>query len=91
MDINVKKKSGMVISGVVWSVNEYVSKETKVVYHSIDVAVKGIKQMLNIKLPDNFDRNLVKEDANVSLLVTYAVKNFNGKVSPEFTAISLAV
>lgn len=91
MDIEKAKKQGMIITGTVWAVNEYQQKETKVIYHSIDLAVKGIKQMLNIKLPENFNRQLVKEDSVVSLVVSYAVKNYNGKVSPEFTAIGMAV
>lgn len=82
-----KKKQGIEITGMVWAINEYQSPETKKFYYSVDLAVKGVKQMMNVKLPDNYDRSRLIEDAIITMPVSYRVSNFNGRVTPEFHAI----
>lgn len=61
--MNIKEmidKTGIVIVGLVKTVNEYVS-DKKVSYWSVDVECKGTRLPVNIKLPHNFDRSKFKE------------------------------
>lgn len=86
-DLTSAKNVGMKIEGQVWAINQFTQQDTGKIFHSVDLAVKGTKQMVNVKLPENFDRTQIVEDDVVLLSVAFAVKNYQGKLSPEFVAI----
>lgn len=67
-------KTSVQVTGIVKSVNEYISKKTKLSYWSVDVEVKGHKTALNLRLPENPGE----------LLKLYDVKTFHIIISPGF-------
>ena len=63
-------KTSLTCVGIVWQVAEYVNKEKKS-YWSVDLLVKGQKGMLNVKLPENYDRSKLNEGSLVSIPVFF--------------------
>lgn len=75
------------VVGIVKSINEYVQKETKKSYWSVDVEVKGHKNLLTLKLPDR-----PSEDVKMYDIKTFAVQirpGYQGK-GYEFHVIGAA-
>ena len=79
----MKAKTQLQVVGIVNQISTYISKDGKN-YHSVDLIVKGLKNNLNVKLPDNTDLGKYPEGAMVTLPLT--VSEFQGR-----TNISLLV
>lgn len=68
----MKAKTKVQIIGIVNQFNVYVQPETKKEYHSVDLLVAGHKNLLNIRLPEEYDRSKLEEgslglfDVNIS-------------------------
>lgn len=52
-------RTGLKITGICKGVNEFISKEQKA-YYSVDVEIKGTKMPVNVKLPADFNRTVLK-------------------------------
>lgn len=73
MDVS---KTSIIASGVVWAVSEYISKEKKS-YFSVDLLIKDHKNMVNIKLPENYDKSILKVGQNVVIQIKVSSYNSN--------------
>lgn len=67
-------KTSVQVTGIVKSVNEYISKKTQLSYWSVDVEVKGHKSALNLRLPENPGETIK----------LYDVRTFNILILPGF-------
>ena len=63
-------KTGMVIAGLVVGVSEYVSRKTGASHWSVDLTVKGCKQAVNVRLPQDYPVMTLVEYELVKLPVT---------------------
>jgi hypothetical protein len=74
----LKAKTKVVAIGIVNQTNLYVSKEGKH-YHSVDLLVKGMKNVLNLKLPMGYDVSKLGEGHLVEFNIE--VTEFNGRTN----------
>lgn len=77
------EKTGVVVRGINMGINVYVKEETKKEFWSIDLMVKGHKQVITLDLPDNIDRTKLIDGEIVSMPVKVLV--FNNKT--RFTSL----
>jgi len=75
----MKNQTMIVVCGIVNDFSEFVSQKTGVVYHSVDMLVKGHKNLINIQLPADFNREKLKEGELGKVLVEMSV--YNGRTS----------
>jgi len=73
-----QQSTGIIIAGIVWQIDEYVSKDGKV-YYSVLLLAKPSKNPIKISLPVNFDRAKFVEGALVKTKVK--VNEFKGVMS----------
>lgn len=74
-------KTGIVVKGIVWGKNVFIPEDTKdhKEYHSVDLMVKGHKNVVTIKLPEGYDSTKILEGEIFTVAVQ--IKLFNGKTS----------
>ena len=70
------EKPGVYVIGIIWCTSVYVSKTTGKQYYSVDIAVKGMKNMLSLKLPDSFPMHTLQEGAVVKIPFMIVPSNF---------------
>ena len=76
-------KTGVLVKGINMGVNEYVKEDTKKSYWSVDLMVKGHKQVITLDLPDGTDKSKLIEGEVIGIPVKVSV--FNNKT--RFTSL----
>lgn len=69
-------QTSVVVTGICKGVNEFAGK-TKT-YWSVDLDVKGTKQCVNVRLPDNYDRTKL-QDYEVVRIICKVMPSFDKK------------
>lgn len=70
--------SGVFIAGIVWQVDEYISKDGKV-YYSVLILAKPSKNPIKVSLPNTFDRAKFVEGSHVKIKIK--INEFKGVMS----------
>lgn len=73
-----QQATGIIIVGIVWQIDEYVSKDAKV-YYSVLLLAKPSKNPIKISLPVNYDRAKFIEGSIVKCKVK--INEFKGIMS----------
>jgi hypothetical protein len=74
----MKEKTKVQIVGISNGIGSYTKKDTGVTYHSVDLLVKGHRNMVNVSLPENFDPAQFEDGKLVNVAVVINV--YNGRV-----------
>lgn len=59
----MKAQTKIEMIGIVNQLNVYVQPETKKEFHSVDLLISGHKNMVNVRLPEDFPREKLEEGA----------------------------
>ncbi len=57
----MKAKTGLQVVGIVDMIDSYVSKKNNKTYYSLDLIISGLKEKLNVRLPEGYDLSKVKD------------------------------
>jgi hypothetical protein len=83
------EKTGVVVRGLLISINEYYAQKSQKTYWSVDLKVKGTRSLVNVKLPAEYDRSKLVEFGLAQFSCT-AIPNFQ-KNGLELIAINSTV
>lgn len=57
----MKSKTGLQAIGILDAITSYVGKNSQT-YYSADLIISGVKEKINVRLPDQFDRSKLVVD-----------------------------
>lgn len=75
----MKAKTVIKVLGVVDQIVEYYSEKTQKTYYSVDLLVNGVRDKLNVKLPDDYDRTKLVEGELASFNIR--ITSYNNRIT----------